>query len=141
MREDLKNIASNVVDPKKLTRNYYHDTINETEKFGKNFIREMTKKEVNDIIEIRCGLFPCNLNYWHSKPQNKLGKRCRWCEDKHKDEDEKHLLEICKEPPILNELDCNYKELCFGNIIDPDRKLRKMIDKYKCILKKRGEKT
>ena len=101
----------------------------------------MTKKEVNDIIEIRCGLFPCNLNYWHSKPKNVLGKRCRWCEDSYKDEDERHLLEFCKDSPILNELECNYKKLCFGDTIDPERKLRKMIDKYKCILKKRGEKT
>ena len=121
---------------------YINDTKNETIKFNKPFSNILKKDELVNILEARCGLFPCNENFFHSKPRNKLKSRCRWCERYDITESESHLLTKCKKSPIYNSLKGkSFNELCFGDIIDPDKELINTMIKYKNILKKRGEKT
>ena len=142
MEKDLHSKAYDKNDPKKLIRNYIEDSKDETDKFEKDFIKEMKKSDIVNIMEARCGLFPCNANFFHSKPRNQLKSRCRWCEKYDHKENEEHLFNKCNKSPIFGKLgDVNFKELCFGDNIDPDKLLTNTMTIYKDILKKRGEKT
>ena len=142
MEQDLNAKAYKVNDQKKLMINYIIDSKNETIKFNKPFTNQFKKDEIANLMEARCGLFPCNENFFHSKPHNKLHRRCRWCEKYDCIENESHLFNKCKKSPIYKSIEPNnFKDLCFGDLIDPNKLLTSTMTRYKSVLKKRGEKT
>ena len=117
-----------------MIRNYIEDSKDEDDKFEKDYVKEMKKSDLVNIMEARCGLFPCNANFFHSKPRNPLKFRCRWCEKYDAKEDGEHLLNKCKKSPIYGKLgDVNFKELCFGDDIDPNRLLTNTMTFYRKI--------
>ena len=118
----------------KIRIKYYKENIEKFGeiKYGADYMEYVNRDGMKNMIEGRCRLFPCKENFRY------LNKSitCRWCKRSDCPESEKHILERCKECPIVEKF---ISEDFFSNDKMKIKNICKSMKIYYEELRKRGE--